>query len=56
MRTVIQGTIQAVDDPDRLCDWCEERPAVREGVEYRETRLEPAEWLAVCDECVETPL
>ncbi len=51
MRTVIKGTIQPVNDPERICDVCEDKPAVMEGIEYRETHLTPAEWLAVCAEC-----
>ncbi len=50
MRTVIRGTIQPADD-DRLCDECEDQPAVMEGIEHAETSLTPAEWFALCDVC-----
>ncbi len=50
MRTVIRGTIQPADD-DRLCDECEDKPAVLEGIEHAETWLTPAELLALCDVC-----
>ena len=55
MRTVIRGTEHAIEpSDDYLCDWCNEQPATREGVEYPETFRTPAEWLAVCDECAGT--
>ncbi|KKK68288.1 hypothetical protein LCGC14_2945600 [marine sediment metagenome] len=52
MRTIIRGTeCDITPSSDYLCDWCDEQPATREGIEYRETYLQPAEWLGLCDEC-----
>lgn len=55
MRTIIRGTERDITpSDDYLCDLCEERPATREGIVYPETHVDPAEWLAVCDECAGT--
>ena len=52
MRTIIRGTERDIAPSDDLtCDWCDEQPATREGIEYPETFQTPAEWLGVCDEC-----
>ena len=40
-----------VVDPDYPCERCEERPATLQRLEYPETRVDPAEWSYVCDEC-----
>ena len=57
-RSPIRGTIQPIEDPsmDRLCDLCEEAPAIEEGIEYRETFFTPAEWLAICAQCMGGPV
>ena len=52
MRTIIRGTeCDITPSSDYLCDWCGEQPATREGIEYRETSVTPAEYLGVCAEC-----
>jgi len=51
MPSPIKGTIQPVAYSGRLCDWCDEELAIWEGIIHRETRVDPAEWFAVCYEC-----
>jgi hypothetical protein len=55
VRTIIRGTERDIEpSDDYLCNLCEDKPATREGIEYPETRLTPAELLGVCDECAGT--
>ena len=53
VRSVKPWSIQRIEpvDPTRLCEVCEEQPATLTGIEYQATRVDPAEWMDVCDEC-----
>lgn len=50
---VILGTVQIIEFPstDYLCDVCNAKPAVKEGIILLQTCTDPAEWLGVCEDC-----
>ena len=52
VRTVFPWSVRDIESPsdDYLCEVCEDKPAVKEGIEYQQTRLEPAEWMGVCED------
>jgi hypothetical protein len=36
--------------PDRLCDYCGEKPIVVEAIIFQQTQVDPAEWYGVCED------